>query len=160
MGKNSKVADICCKSLNNKGLMCPSEVGHIGDTSATETVTIILPLPAKRLSPNCTVATRGGRFAKAAAVKRYRAMAKEAVESACVETGPWERALATVTFFWPNRRQRDEDNAVASLKAAYDGIVDSGLIVGDSSKYLRREMPVFEVDKENPRVEIVVTRLK
>ncbi|HWL54289.1 MAG TPA: hypothetical protein VNQ90_17750 [Chthoniobacteraceae bacterium] len=124
-----------------------------------ETVTIILPLPAKRLSPNCVVATRGGRFAKASAVKRYRAMAKEAVEAACVETGPWERALATVTFFWPDNRRRDEDNAVASLKAAYDGIVDAGLIVDDNSRHLRREMPVFAIDRASPRVEIVVSNL-
>lgn len=124
-----------------------------------ETVRIVLPLPVKRLSPNCTVATRGGRFAKARATSKYRQLAREAVEASFVESGPWERAVATVTFFWPDHRRRDEDNAVASLKAAYDGIVDAGLIVDDNSRHLRREMPVFCIDKASPRVEIVVTRM-
>jgi crossover junction endodeoxyribonuclease RusA len=145
--------------FNREALNVTSAKMTHGDASTAETVTVILPLPARRLSPNCTVATRGGRFAKAAAVKKYRTMAKEAVEAAYVETGPWEHAVATVTFFWADGRRRDEDNAIASLKAAYDGIVEAGLIVDDDSRHLRREMPVFLVDKKNPRVEIVVTRM-
>lgn len=122
-----------------------------------ETVTIILPLPGRRLSPNGSSGTRGSRFAKAAAIKKYRRIAKEAVEAAAIETGPWPSARATVTFYWPTHRRRDEDNALASLKAAYDGIVESGLLVDDDHRHLRREMPVFAIDKQNPRVEITIT---
>lgn len=126
----------------------------------TESVTIILPLPGKRLSPNHTIGSRGGRFAKAAATKKYRALARDAVLQAGVETGPWELAKCSVTFYWPDARRRDEDNAIASLKAAYDGIVDSGLLVDDDSKHLIREMPKFEIDQAAPRVEITVERVK
>lgn len=125
----------------------------------TETVTIILPLPGKRLSPNHTIGSRGGRFAKAAATKKYRSIAMEAVQQAGVETGPWELARCSVTFYWPDARRRDEDNAIASLKAAYDGIVDSGLLVDDDSKHLRREMPEFKIDRAAPRVEMTVERI-
>ncbi len=128
------------------------------DVSSPETVTVILPIPPRRLSPNCSFATRGGRFAKMAATRKYRTLAKEAVEAACVESGPWERAVATVTFYWPDNRRRDEDNAVASLKAAYDGLVEAGLVVDDDSRHLRREMPIFAVDKAHPRVEMVIER--
>lgn len=125
-----------------------------------ETITIILPLPPKVLQPNHTVGSRGGRFAKAAATKKYRRMACEAAQSACVETGPWELAEASVRFFHATKRRRDEDNAMGCLKAAYDGIVDAGIVVDDDSTHLRREMPVFAIDPLHPRVEITVTRLQ
>jgi len=51
-----------------------------------ESVTIVLPLPVKVLSPNCAIATPGGRFAKAAATKRYRQLAKEAIAAEQIET--------------------------------------------------------------------------
>lgn len=123
-----------------------------------ETVTIVLPLPNRRLSPNCSVGSRGGRFAKAAATKRYRAMARDAAKQAGVETAPWEFATAEAVFYWPDARRRDQDNALASLKAAYDGIVDAGLLIDDDHKHLRREMPVFEIDPKTPRVEITIRR--
>lgn len=34
-------------------------------------------------------------------------------------------------------RPKDEDNALASCKAALDGIRDAGVIKGDSKKYLK-----------------------
>ena len=126
----------------------------------TESVTIILPLPGKRLSPNHSVGSRGGRFAKAAATKKYRSLAENATRAAGITTGPWELARASATFFWKDRRRRDEDNALASLKAAYDGIVDAGLLMDDDREHLRREMPIFEVDPAFPRVEITVTRIE
>ena len=81
-----------------------------------ESVIIVLPLPAKVLSPNATVGSIGGRFAKAAATKRYRRLAKEAVNDACVATGPW-KAMAAVKIYYGANRARDEDNAMGSIKA-------------------------------------------
>ena len=75
-----------------------------------------------------------------------------------IDSKPWRLALAQVAFYWPDKRRRDEDNAIASLKAAYDGLVSSGLLVDDDSKHLKREMPRFEVDPVSPRVEITVIR--
>jgi len=124
----------------------------------TETVTIVLPLPARVLSPNCAVATPGGRFAKAAATKRYRRIAREAVQDECLVG--WERASVAATFYWPNQRRRDTDNAIASLKAAYDGLVDAGLLPDDDYEHMQRERPVFEIDRDHPRVELLVTRLQ
>lgn len=125
-----------------------------------ESVTIILPLPAKVLSPNCKAATIGGRFAEAAATKKYRRRAREAVEAECISTAPWKEILVEVTFFYASKRRRDQDNAMGSLKAVYDGIVDSGLIADDTPEYMKRGAPAFLIDRNCPRVMLDIIRVK
>jgi len=123
-----------------------------------ESVVIILPLPARVLSPNCAIGSIGGRFAKAAAAKRYRRLAREAVEAEQVESMPWGRVSVQATFLHPTRRRRDQDNAMASLKAAYDGIVDSGLVVDDDYTHMKRASPTFAFDRKHPCVILTITR--
>lgn len=127
---------------------------------APETVTIILSLPPKVLQPNCTIGTIGGRFMKAAAIKRYRRLTKEAVEAERINTGPWGEVAVKATFYFAHARRRDADNAVGSLKAVYDGIVDAGLAIDDDLKHMVRYFPKFEIDRNHPRVELTITRLK
>ena len=124
-----------------------------------EQVTIILPLPPKVLQPNCTVGTIGGRFMKAAATKRYRRLAKEAVEAECIETTPWGKVTVKAVFYFSHARRRDPDNAMGSLKAAYDGIVDTGLVADDDYEHMERMPPIFRGDCNYPRVELTITRL-
>jgi len=126
----------------------------------TEELTIILPLPKKVLSPNAPSYTIGGRYAKAAATKKYRRIAKEAVEAEQIDTAPWAKVLVEVTFFHKTNHRRDPDNSTGSIKAVYDGIVDSGLVPDDDKKHMRRQEPDYLVDKESPRVELTITRLK
>ncbi len=123
-----------------------------------ETIKITLPLPAKVLSPNCPVGSIGGMYAKAAAVKRYRRLAREAVEAEGIESGPWGHATVGATFHYKIKRRRDQDNAMASLKAAYDGLVDAGLIIDDDFEHLERLAPRFLVDGTHPRVTLVIER--
>ena len=126
----------------------------------SEQVTIILPLPGGLLSPNCTIGSIGGRFAKAAAIKKYRRLAEEAVEAENIETSPWRAVTVQATFFFKDHRRRDPDNAAGSLKAAYDGIVDAGLVADDDYEHMTRMPPVFSHDRYYPRVELVITRLQ
>lgn len=125
-----------------------------------ESVTIVLPLPVKVLSPNCAVATPGGRFAKAAATKKFRKLAKEAVGAEDIETVPWQKVEVEALFYFVHSRRRDPDNANASLKAAYDGIVDAGLVVDDDYEHMKRLPPIFRVDRKYPRVELTITRME
>lgn len=124
-----------------------------------ESIIIALPLPPKVLSPNCAVATPGGRFAKAAATKRYRQLAREAIEAEDISTKPWNKIAVAPEFFFSSERRRDEDNAIASLKAAYDGIVDAGLVADDDHKHMQRERPEFNIDRKHPRVMLSIVRL-
>ncbi len=120
-------------------------------------VTITLPLPPKELSPNYTVGSRGQRMGKAAKTKKYR---KFAIEETQIATGAfawyWPAADVQCTFYHKDARRRDKDNALASMKAAFDGIADAGLVSDDSSlTYL----PVVMLkSKDNPRVEVTITR--
>ncbi len=124
----------------------------------TESITIVLPLPAAVLSPNCTIGSFGGRMMKAAASKRYRRLACEAVEAEDVETAPWGLCGVKAAFYHKTGRTRDQDNAMGALKAAYDGVVDAGLVKNDDYAHMKRESPVFAIDKEYPRVILTITR--
>jgi hypothetical protein len=124
----------------------------------SESITIVLPLPGKRLQPNETVGSLGGRFAKAAVVKKYRRITRKAIDEEQIETMPWPRVTVLAAFFHATKRRRDQDNAMGSLKAAYDGIVDSGLVKDDDYKHMERGIPTFGSDSESPRVELTITR--
>jgi len=75
-----------------------------------------------------------------------------------IETGPWEHATVAARFFHKTKRRRDDVNHLAMLKAAYDGIVDSGLLADDDSEHLTTLPAVFGIDREFPRVELEITR--
>ena len=122
-------------------------------------ITITLPLPPKELSPNYTVGSRGQRMGKAAKTKNYRATAATLARVAmddCNLGGDWPAADVELFFYHKDARRRDKDNALASMKAAFDGIADAGLVSDDSAlTYL----PVVMLkSKENPRVEVTITR--
>jgi hypothetical protein len=46
------------------------------------------------------------------------------------------------------------------MKAAYDGIVEAGLVVDDDSEHLTTRQTLFGIDKDHPRVEMVFTRIE
>jgi Holliday junction resolvase RusA-like endonuclease len=68
---------------------------------------------------------------------------------------PMDRATAQVTFYFDSKRRRDPDNALAAMKAAFDGMVDAKIIADDSRLV---HLPVIMlIDRESPRVVIEVT---
>ena len=111
-------------------------------------MTITLPLPRKELSPNARVHY----MAKARAAKAYRAAAF--IEGRKHPGTKWKKATAQATFFRRTKRAVDSDNALASLKNAFDGIADAGIVSNDRD--LTHCPVVSMVDRENPRVEIKI----
>lgn len=117
-------------------------------------MTLTLPIPDKRLSPNHTVATIGARMAKSSATKKARQRAKLLTLSAARIPCP-DFTGYSLAFFWPDARRRDDDNAIGSIKAYKDGIADA---LGVDDWNLRmKEVPTFQIDRSNPRVEITLT---
>lgn len=117
-------------------------------------MTITLPLPDKRLSPNHTVATMGARMAKASATKKAR---QRAYAYACAELGPNPRpkfSSYTLAFFHATNRKRDDDNLAASCKAYRDGIADA--LGMDDHGLVMAATPTTAIDKQRPRVEITL----
>lgn len=124
-----------------------------------EEITIVLPLPSRVLQPNCTIATPGGRFMKAAATKQCRKLARIEVECECVDSDPWLLVKVWPTFYFATNRRRDVGNAIASLKAYEDGIVDSGLVPDDDITHWKLQPPEFYIDKKHPRVMLRIERM-
>jgi crossover junction endodeoxyribonuclease RusA len=115
-------------------------------------VKLTLPWPDKRLSPNARV-----HFRELARVKK--SAREESAWETVMQLSPTtrgaialesERIPMVVTFFPPDRRQRDDDNAIAAFKSLRDGIADA-LKVDD-----RRFRPEYHfADPEAPgRVEV------
>ena len=112
-----------------------------------------LPLPSRSLSPNARVHWA----VKARTVKWYRQAAHIAATMALGRRKPrWRRATVQVTFRFRTRHRRDPDNLLASLKPAFDGLVDAGLLLDDAG--LTHLPVVLTYDKNRPGVEMAVER--
>jgi Holliday junction resolvase RusA-like endonuclease len=117
-------------------------------------VRITLPLPPRVLHPN----GRAHWAKKAKAVREYRGRAwAEAYRAAFPNPPRWAAAEVRATFYFATDRRRDGDGATSSLKAAFDGIADAGIVADDAG--MVHHPPVLRVDREAPRVEIEVTPL-
>lgn len=100
---------------------------------------IELPWPPKELSPNARIHFH----AKGRAVKAYREQAYWLTKAAGL-LAPAEGGIALrFDFHPPDKRKRDLDNMLASIKAGVDGIADA-LEVNDQrfGFWLSREEPV------------------
>jgi crossover junction endodeoxyribonuclease RusA len=98
---------------------------------------IVLPWPPKELSPNARVHFR----AKAAAVKAYRETAYWLAKAKPLAMPEGSIALR-FDFHPPDKRRRDLDNMLASIKAGVDGIADAHEV--DDQRFgfwLSREAP-------------------
>lgn len=67
----------------------------------------------------------------------------------------FEKVALVITWYEPDQR-RDPDNIMAGQKFILDGLVAAGTIPNDSQKYVRGIMHRFEVDRQNPRVEVEI----
>jgi crossover junction endodeoxyribonuclease RusA len=94
-------------------------------------VKIILPWPDKHLSPNARAHWRpiAAKKKKARIDATWATLAAEGFHD--FEPPASGQMRVQVTYFPPDARKRDMDNAVASSKALFDGIADA-LDVDDS----------------------------
>lgn len=127
--------------------------------SADRPITIEIALPPKALHPNTA---RVHFHAKRRAVKGYRlatwAAATIALRLAQRDAPRWKFASERATFFFKRNGRRDADNLLASLKAAFDGLRDAGVIEDDSG--LSHEPVQVVVDRKHPRVRIEVRKIE
>lgn len=92
------------------------------------TFTVTLPWPSPMLSPNKTGHWKPRWQAQQAANYDGRLAAVEGMQAGGLGVEWWREVVAgkplalAVTFYPPNKRRRDRDNAQASLKHQFDGI--------------------------------------
>jgi len=68
---------------------------------------------------------------------------------------PFEAGYLDITWYEPHR-QRDTDNIAAGKKFIMDGLQKAGIIKNDGWEQILGFTDAFAVDKENPRVEVVI----
>ena len=99
---------------------------------------IYLPWPPKELSPNANL-----HWAKKAKYKKaYRHTCWVLTLESKVKVSTDGKIPITVTFYPPDKRHRDADNMVASIKAGLDGVADA-LKIND-----RQFLPTFQFTDE------------
>lgn len=81
---------------------------------------LTLPWPPKDLSPNARAHWRK----KAKAAKSYRTTCRIMTKQARI-VAPEGKVHLVLTFCPPDRRRRDDDNCLASMKSGRDGIADA-----------------------------------
>ena len=63
-----------------------------------------------------------------------------------------------IHFRWVEKnRRRDFDNIRAGAKTILDALVKQQRIVNDSQKWLTQVTDTYDLDKENPRVEVTIS---
>lgn len=65
------------------------------------------------------------------------------------------RVFLDITWYCKNR-MRDPDNIAAAVKFIFDGLVTGGVIENDGWSQNGGWSNSFKVDKQNPRVEIII----
>ncbi|MGE3449744.1 MAG: hypothetical protein AB7H92_19415 [Microbacteriaceae bacterium] len=116
---------------------------------------IRLPWPAPPLSLN----DRGDWRARARRTKAVRRTAAAFVRAARIPHA--ERIRVTLTYHPRDRRTRDSDNVVATLKPVCDAIVDAGVVADDDPAHMAKDMPVIgTVDTKDPRLMLTIEVLE
>ena len=94
--------------------------------------------------------------------RNIRAMGKSLGQQALDKCGPIPSPVHVIlTWAFPDRRERDLENW--SSKALIDGIADSGLIAGDSTKHIARvtrEVDVVRSEKGKLRVTVRIEEIE
>lgn len=98
-------------------------------------LTLTLPWPPRELSPN--VRQHWSKLAQAK--RRYRAACYLAAKSQGARELDAEQLAVRMRFVPPDRRARDLDNLIASMKAGLDGLADA-IGVDDSCFTLAAEL--------------------
>lgn len=117
-----------------------------------------LTIPGRLPGLNEIIAAAKSHYAKYSTEKKERTeevawLAKQA------RLPRFEKAYLVITWYEPNSR-RDPDNVMAGQKFILDGLVQAGVLPGDSQKYIQGIYHRFRVDKQNPRVEVEIRGVK
>lgn len=70
------------------------------------------------------------------------------------------RVEVLMTWVVKDRRRRDAENPVATLKALCDGLVDAGIVPDDTPEYMTKHMPVIRYQKDaTPDIQLYVQEI-
>lgn len=123
------------------------------------TILVTLPIPSPKLSRNYTPVSKQGVGMVRNLIKKHKLLAIDAIDQLKIPNTPWDKVETQETYYFKTNRRRDIRNAEALCKAYYDGFVEAGLMADDNHNILSHLPTKLDVDKDNPRVEILLTKL-
>lgn len=122
----------------------------------SRTRTIRLPWTAPPLTAN----QRLHWAARAALTRevRYTASSRVALSEFRGKRWPYNAAHVEVWLdYWPrDKRRRDADNLVPTLKALCDGLVDAHVVADDTPDLMTKHMPRIHPPDGDPRLELTI----
>ncbi len=118
----------------------------------TEKIVILGQVPSKK---NSRINTRSGRSFPS---KRYSEWHKSASEQlkaiiSITPRGDFDKVTINYMFYVQDLRRRDISNMIESIN---DLFVDEGIVEDDDWKHVRIGSGDAELDRENPRAEIII----
>lgn len=125
------------------------------------TVTITVPYDRPPLTAN----QRMHYMQRARLTKALRDGANLSIKAALTpeQRATWPLPWVRVQLVWnvTDRRRRDEDNIVPTLKPICDGLVDAGIVPDDTPEYMQKAMPLIVLrEKGDPNlvpVQVIIT---
>jgi len=89
---------------------------------------------------------------------RAKAAAKQAAAALVMAQGkpsrPYEKAHITITWVAKDKRRRDSDNLLSSMKSYLDGLVAVGLLVDDDATHVGYTLRYERGEKDNTIIEV------
>jgi len=115
-----------------------------------------IPSPDKKKGlPGTNEMENWARTNRYGAAKHRKAWKKHVVNS--ISPCPrFNRIWLEIIYYEPNKR-RDKDNIAGAKKYILDGLVDAGIIEKDGWDYIVGWAEFFEIDKDNPGIEIWIS---
>lgn len=101
-------------------------------------------------SPPLTANQRLHWARKARLTSDVRSAAYLAFLAKWADNGEYGRVEVNLTWFVKDKRRRDVDNIVPTLKALCDGLVDAGIVPDDTPEYMVKRMPEIRFDPTEP----------
>ena len=100
-------------------------------------------------------AARNNRFSSASQKKSQMQIVTEAIiADEAFRKLRFEKKVNIYVSFIEKSSRRDIDNITSANKFILDSIVNYGILIDDSQKYVTKIVSEVFVDKENPRIEV------
>lgn len=131
-------------------------VGSLGVASMNEPIEIELPYTRPPLTLNQGMHWQVKRKV-IAQIRSHVAWAAHADVLPAMPAG-CDHVTVQLHYTPKDKRRRDDNNLVATLKPCKDGIVDAGIVPDDTPNWMTAPMPIINApDRDHPRLYLVIT---
>lgn len=104
---------------------------------------------------------RRNKFKGANTKKKWQRHIYDFIQKQLKEGEEMELPVSITYHFYEPNKKRDIDNVSSFfIKCCNDAIVESKILPNDTQQYVKQLTQTFDIDKDNPRIEVVIQTLK